>query len=260
MLGLAVAGEFYSAPQRYILGADESAFQAPDGTAKTGWETYLGRVLALEPNGEGIAPTVGQFTAYDPSVFTKVIDSYAQRMSALTGLPPYMLGFATANPTSAAAINAGEGELVRRANHKTVMFGKGWRDVMKLALLVRDGTLPDNAEKITTVWSSTESPTIAQTTDAIFKQVTMGYLPATSDVTGEALGYTAIQRERIEIDRQTDEGTSLLMELAHNMDAKALRVEKSITADLATTPAAVGPVAGLSGETPTKATGVPAGA
>ena len=233
MLGLAVAGEFYSAPQRYILGADESAFQAPDGTAKTGWETYLGRVLALEPNGEGIAPTVGQFTAYDPSVFTKVIDSYAQRMSALTGLPPYMLGFATANPTSADAIRAGEGELIRRADHKTVMFGKGWRDVMKLALLVRDGSLPDNAEKITTVWSSTATPTIAATTDAIFKQITMGYLPATSDVTGEALGYTAIQRERIEIDRATDQGQSMLQEIAHSLDAKAFRADKALTADAA---------------------------
>jgi len=233
LLGLAVAGEFYSAPQRYILGADEASFQSADGTPKTAWETYLGRVLALERDAEGNVPTVGQFSAYDPSVFTKVIDSYAQRMSALTGLPPYMLGFATANPTSADAIRAGEGELIRRADHKTVMFGKGWRDVMKLALLVRDGSLPDNAEKITTVWSSTATPTIAATTDAIFKQVSMGYLPAVSDVTGEALGYTAIQRERIEVDRQADQGTSMLMEIAHSLEAKSLRTEKIVNADLA---------------------------
>jgi hypothetical protein len=232
MLGLAVAGEFYSAPQRYILGADEASFQAADGTPKTAWETYLGRVLALERDAEGNVPTVGQFTAYDPSVFTKVIDSYCQRISALTGLPPHMLGFATANPTSADAIRSGESELTRRADHKTVMFGKGWRDVMKLALKVR-GSEPANMEKITTVWSSTSTPTIAQTTDAIFKQVTMGYLPATSDVTGEALGYTAIQRERIEIDRKTDEGLSMLMEIAHSMEAKSLRTEKLVTADLA---------------------------
>jgi len=231
LLGLAVAGEFYSAPQRYILGADEASFQAADGTPKTAWETYLGRVLALERDAEGNVPTVGQFSAYDPSVFTKVIDSYAQRMSALTGLPPYMLGFATANPTSADAIRAGEGELIRRADHKTVMFGKGWRDVMKLALLVRDGSLPDNAEKITTVWSSTATPTIAATTDAIFKQVSMGYLPAASDVTGEALGYNAIQRERIEIDRASSQGQSFLQEIAHSLDAKAFRVDKSLTAD-----------------------------
>jgi hypothetical protein len=265
MLGLMVAGEFYSAPQRYILGADESAFQAPDGTSKDGWSTYQGRILALESNADGILPTVGQFTAYDPSVFTKVIDSYCQRISALTGLPPYMLGFATANPTSADAIRSGEGELTRRADHKTVMFGKGWRDVMKLALLVRGGSLPDNAEKITTVWSSTSTPTIAATTDAVFKQVTMGYLPATSDVTGEALGYNAIQRERIEIDRAADQGQSMLQEIAHNLDVKAFRADQAITADAvkinqpapAVTPTAT-PTA-TPGMMPKKMPGVPAG-
>jgi hypothetical protein len=233
LLGLAVAGEFYSAPQRYILGADESAFQDGAGNAKTGWETYLGRVLALERDPEGNTPTVGQFTAYDPSVYTKVIDSYAQRMSALTGLPPHALGFATANPTSADAIRSAEMELTRRADHKTVSLGKGWRDVMKLALLVRDGSLPPKANQITAVWSSTATPTIAATTDAVFKQVTMGYLPATSDVVGEVLGYSAVQRERIEVDRLNDQGTSFLNELAHSIGAKTARVDKGLSLDIA---------------------------
>ncbi|MBQ1167342.1 hypothetical protein KBZ21_56010, partial [Streptomyces sp. A73] len=40
--------EFYGAPQRYILGASESAFQDAEGNTKSAWETYIGRVLALE--------------------------------------------------------------------------------------------------------------------------------------------------------------------------------------------------------------------
>ncbi|MBQ1164406.1 hypothetical protein KBZ21_41180, partial [Streptomyces sp. A73] len=39
---------FYGAPQRYILGASESAFQDAEGNTKSAWETYIGRVLALE--------------------------------------------------------------------------------------------------------------------------------------------------------------------------------------------------------------------
>jgi hypothetical protein len=220
LLGLAVAGEFYSAPQRWVLGADQSFFLNPDGTKKDGWETYLGRVLGIPGVEDGPAAQVGQFTPYDPSVFTKVIDSYAQRMSSLTGLPPHVLGFATSNPTSADAIRSSEMELTRRADHKTVMFGKGWRDVMRLALLVRGGPVPDNTAKITPVWSSTATPTIAATTDAVFKQVTMGYLPATSDVTGEKLGYTAAERARIEV--------SFLDELAHSIGAKDARVDRSL--------------------------------
>jgi hypothetical protein len=120
-------------------------------------------------------------------------------------------------------------------------------------------------EKITTVWSSTSTPTIAATTDAIFKQVTMGYLPATSDVTGEALGYTAIQRERIEIDRAADQGASMLQEIARNIDAKAFRADKALTADAAQgagrpDPNAPAPAsAATPGMMPKKMPGVPAG-
>jgi hypothetical protein len=231
MLGLAVAGEFYSAPQRYVLGADESFFLNPDGTQKSGWETYLGRVLGVTASDDSTTtPTVGTFQAYDPSVFTKVIDNYAQRMSALTGLPPHVLGFATTNPTSADAIRSAEMELTRRADHKTVAFGKSWRNVMSLALLVRDGKLPD--KPISPLWSSTATPTIAATTDAIFKQITAGYLPPTSDVVGEVLGYTAEQRERIEADRITDAGQSFLNALAHSIGAKDARVDQGLARDI----------------------------
>jgi hypothetical protein len=173
---------------------------------------------------------VGTFQAYDPSVFTKVIDNYAQRMSALTGLPPHVLGFATTNPTSADAIRSSEMELTRRADHKTVAFGKSWRNVMSLALLVRDGKLPD--KPISPLWSSTATPTIAATTDAIFKQITAGYLPPTSDVVGEVLGYTAEQRERIEADRITDAGQSFLNALAHSIGAKDARVDQGLARDI----------------------------
>jgi SPP1 Gp6-like portal protein len=239
LLGLAVAGEFYSAPQRWILGADEAAFQGPDGTPRSAWETYLGRVLALERDADGNMPTVGQFQAYNPAVYTQVLDSYAQRMSSLTGLPPHVLGFATANPTSADAIRSSEMELTRRADHKTVAFGKGWRDVMRLALLVRGGRIPDDAQRIATFWSSTGTPTIGSTTDAVYKQITMGYLPATSDVVGETLGYTAAQRARIEVDRKLDAGASFLNELAHSVGAKNTRVDRSlatVVADPSTNP------------------------
>src|SRR5664279_3678980 len=129
LLGLEVAREFYSAPQRYILGADEAAFQGADGTPKSGWETYMGRVLALEPNADGVVPTVGQFTSYDPSTFTKVVDMYAQIVSSLTGLPPDVLGFSQANPPSVDTIQATD-RLRRKADRKALTFGESWCKVM----------------------------------------------------------------------------------------------------------------------------------
>jgi hypothetical protein len=237
--GLEVAREFYSAPQRFILGASESDFQNADGTAKSGWETYIGRILALERDADGNLPTVGQFTTYDPSVFTKVIDMYAKIMSSITGLPPHVLGYTTDNPASADAIRSTEMRLKLKADRKTKMFGESWRDVMKLALLIRDGSVPDNADSITTVWADTATPTPAATTDAIFKQVEGGIIPATSDVTLEKLGYTAVERQRLAIDRDNDQGASLLQEIAHSLSGKALRVDTTVIKD-AGNPAAVG--------------------
>lgn len=229
--GLEVAREFYSAPQRYILGASETDFQNADGTPKSGWDTYIGRILALESDENGNNPTVGQFTPYDPSTFTKVIDMYAKIISSITGLPPHVLGYTTDNPASADAIRSTEMRLKLKADRKTRMFGESWRDVMKLALLVRDGSLPPNADSITTVWADTATPTPAATTDAIFKQIQSGYLPATSDVTGEKLGYTAVERQRIEADRQADQGQAMLKEIASSLSAKALRVDTTIVKD-----------------------------
>jgi hypothetical protein len=237
--GLEVAREFYSAPQRYILGADESAFQDAAGNKKSGWETYIGRVLALERDADGNLPSVGQFTPYDPSTFTKVIDMYAKIISSITGLPPHVLGYTTDNPASADAIRSTEMRLKLKADRKCRMFGDAWSDVMRLALLVRDGALPGNAGAITTVWADTATPTPAATTDAIFKQVQMGYLPAESDVTGEKLGYSAVERQRIEVDRKVDAGRSVLAELATSLTAREARVDKSIATTI--NPAAAKP-------------------
>ncbi|MBQ1163938.1 phage capsid protein, partial [Streptomyces sp. A73] len=74
LMGMEVASEFYGAPQRYILGASESAFQDAEGNTQRAWETYIGRVLALERDEDGQVPTVGQFTAHDPQTYTKIID------------------------------------------------------------------------------------------------------------------------------------------------------------------------------------------
>jgi hypothetical protein len=220
LLGLQVAQEFYSAPQRYILGADEASFIGPDGQPKSGWETYMGRVLALERDADGNVPTVGQFTPYDPSTFTKVMDMYAKHVSSITSLPPHVLGYTTDNPASADAIRSAEHSLVTKANRKTVVFGKGWANVMRKALLVR-GEQPSDAHLIVPVWAETATPTIGATTDAISKQVQMGYLPATSDVVGEQLGYTPVQRARIEADRASEAGSSFLNDLAAGIGNRA---------------------------------------
>ena len=217
---LATAREFYSGPQRYILGAQESDFVGPDGQPKTTWETYLGRVLAIERDPNGDIPTVGQFAAYDPAVFTRVIDMYARIISSITGLPPHVLGYTSDNPASADAIRSSETRLKLKADRKTRLFGDPWCDVMRLALLIRDGQERPDARLLTPVWADTATPTPAATTDSIAKQIAAGSIPATSDVTLARLGYSAIERARLAQDRAAVEGDAMMRDIASALVGK----------------------------------------
>ncbi|MGW7617420.1 phage portal protein [Streptomyces antimycoticus] len=214
LMGMEVAAEFFGAPQRYILGASESAFQDAEGNAKSAWETYIGRVLALERDEDGQVPEVGQFAAHDPTAMTRIIDLYARIMSAQFGLPPHMLGYTTDNPASADAIRSTEAKLVKRSERRIRRYGAAWQQAMRLALWVRDGEPPEKARRIETVWRNPATPTVAAQADATVKLVQAGILPADSDVTLEMAGLTEGQRQRVVADRRRAAGSSVLDRLA----------------------------------------------
>ncbi|GFE20025.1 phage portal protein [Streptomyces nigrescens] len=219
LMGIEVASEFFGAPQRYILGASESAFQDAEGNAKSAWETYIGRVLALERDEDGNVPTVGQFSAHDPSGQTKIIDLYARIMASQFGLPPHMLGYTTDNPASADAIRSTEAKLVKRAERRSRRFGAAWQQAMRLALWVRDGEPPDKSRRIECVWRNPATPTIAAQTDAVVKLVQANILPADSDVALEMAGLTEGQRQRVAADRRRSTAGAGLLDRLAQLDA-----------------------------------------
>ncbi|MFE0794784.1 phage portal protein [Streptomyces mutabilis] len=218
LMGMEVAAEFFGAPQRYILGASESAFQDADGTAKSAWETYIGRVLALERDEDGQVPAVGQFAAHDPTGMTKIIDLYARIMASQMSVAPHVLGYSSDNPASADAIRFADNRQVKKAERRIRRFGAGWQQAMRLALWIRDGEPPDKTRRIETVWRNPATPTLAAQVDATVKLVQAGVLPADSDVTLEMAGFTEPQRQRIAADRRRSSaaatGGSLLERLA----------------------------------------------
>jgi hypothetical protein len=206
LMGMEVASEFFGAPQRYILGASESAFQDAEGNAKSAWETYIGRMLALERDEDGNVPEVGQFSAHDPSGQTKIIDLYARIMASQMSVAPHVLGYSSDNPASADAIRFADNRQVKKAERRIRRFGAGWQQAMRLALWVRDGEPPDKTRRIETVWRNPATPTVAAQVDATVKLVQADILPADSDVTLEMAGFTEAQRQRIAADRRRRAG------------------------------------------------------
>jgi len=196
LLGMEIAREFYSSPQLALLGVAEEAFVNADGSAKTAWEVYLGRVLALTRDEDGELPHVQQIAAASPAPYLDQVRGLANLVAGEAAIPASYLGFVTDNPSSADAIRVSEARLVKRAERRQRIFGSAWCEVMRMALLVRDGAVPDEARGLVARWRDAATPTRAAQADAVMKLVSAGVLPANSEVTYELLGYdrTTINR------------------------------------------------------------------
>lgn len=234
LLGLEGAREFYAIPQRWALNVTEEAFKNPDGTQGSGWEAAMSKVWAIPPNNSGDDPIqVGQFTPMSPAVYTEIVDLYARTMSSMTGMPPAFLGMTTQNPASADAIRSSEARLNKRAQRRQGQFSGGWEAAIRIALaFTNGGKIPTDALGIETIWADTQTPTPAATSIAMLQQVQAGFMPASSRVALEQLGYTPLEIERIESDRAKDAGLAILAELSQELQYKEARADTAVAADL----------------------------
>jgi len=230
LLGAEVAREFYSAPQRYILGANEDVFLDADGKPLNPWSVYQGRVLGIPYNeAENVMPQVGQFQANDTRPYFEQIRAYAQLMAAETAIPASYLGFQTDNPASADAIRQMEARLVKRAERRQRQFGRTWSEVARLALLVRDGSVPEEANEIRPVWRDAATPTRAAAADEAVKLISAGVLLPDSEITYNRIGLSETDKEILRQEKEVANANNLIANLAL---ASQAAVENPTVADL----------------------------
>jgi hypothetical protein len=231
LLGAEVAREFYSAPQRYILGASEDTFLDSDGNKLNPWTVYQGRVLGVPYNeAEGVMPQVGQFNANDTRPYFEQIRAYAQLLAAETAIPASYLGFQTDNPASADAIRQMEARLIKRAERRQRQFGRTWSEVAKLALLVRDGSVPVEAAEIRPVWRDASTPTRAAAADEAVKLIAAGVFLPDSEVTYARIGLSDVDKQVLKQEKAVAQASNLIANLA---TAATAAVENPTVADLA---------------------------
>jgi hypothetical protein len=214
MLGAEVAREFYSAPQRYVLGADEDLFLDNDGNAMNPWTVYQGRILGIPANEDGNTPQVGQFSANSTGPYFEQIKALAQMIAAETAIPPSYLGFQTDNPASADAIRQMESRLVKRAERRQRQFGRGWIEVARLALLVRDGSLPAEADDIRPVWRDASTPTRAAAADEAVKLISAGVFLPDSEITYNRIGLSDSDKQVLKFEKRNQSALTLVGQLA----------------------------------------------
>jgi hypothetical protein len=214
VLGSEVAREFYSAPQRYILGADPDYFMDSDGNPLNPWTVYQGRVLGVPLNEDGGMPQVGQFNGNSTLPYFEQIKALAQMVAAESAIPASYLGFQTDNPASADAIRQMESRLVKRAERRQGQFGRAWVEVAKLALLIRDGSIPAEANTISPIWRDASTPTRAAAADETMKLIQTGVLLPDSEITYNRIGLSDSDKRVLTEEKRRYNATSLVGQLA----------------------------------------------
>lgn len=211
LTGMEVHREFYQAPQRWAMNVDPSKFVGADGKKVSPWQSVQGRVWAVPPNEDGEpAPTVGQFTPASPTPYIEQVKNLATLLAAEAGMPTSYLGYASDNPASADAIRAGEARLVKRAERRQTVFGQAWLEVGRLALLVRDGAVPDEFSDVSVRWRDASTPTRAASADEAVKLIGASVLTSDSTVTYDRIGLSPEEQRQLTIDKRRSSGASVI--------------------------------------------------
>ena len=127
-----ISAEFYSYPQKYILGMDESAEQMDK------WKASMSSMLRIDKDEDGDHPIVGQFMQQSMTPHVDQLRMFAGLFAGETGLTLDDLGFPSQNPSSAEAIKASHETMRLTARKAQANFGVGLLNAGYLAACVRD--------------------------------------------------------------------------------------------------------------------------
>ena len=175
-----VSAEFYSFPQKYVLGMSEDAeFNNRMAT--------MSSFLRIDKDSDNDKPSVGQFSQQSMTPHMDQLKSIASLFAAETGLTLDDLGFTTANPMSYDAIRASHEQLRLTARKAQRTFGSGLLNAGYLAACVRDKYSYERRAFCDTVpvWSPIFEPdasALGAIGDAVFKinQAIPDYLGASA--------------------------------------------------------------------------------
>lgn len=129
-----VSAEFYSFPQKYVLGMD------PNAEYLDKWKATISSMLQISADDNGNVPTVGQFQQQSMAPYVEQLKMFASLFAGETGLTMDDLGFSTENPSSVEAIKAQHENLRLIARKAQKTFGTGFLNAGFLAACVRDNT------------------------------------------------------------------------------------------------------------------------
>ena len=210
-----ISAEFFTSPQKYLLGADADAFRN-----KTKWEAYIGNIFAVGRDENGDLPQFGQLSQGSMQPHTDYMRSLAARFSGETNVPISTLGVIHDQPASAEAIYAASEPLIIECED----FNDGARETLRsLALMaiaalvdVPIAELDDKYTDFTPDFRNPAMPSVVSQTDAMVKiaSVVPGF--AGTDVFFEQIGFPEDMRRKAESEIARANASFSLAELLGN--------------------------------------------
>ncbi len=129
-----ISAEFYSFPQKYVTGVDESAEQMDK------WSAAMSAMMKFTLNEDGVDHVkLGQFSQQSMTPHTDQLKMFASLFAGEVGLTLDDLGFPQSNPSSYDAIRASHENLRLTAKAAQKSFSVGIMNTGYLAACLRDG-------------------------------------------------------------------------------------------------------------------------
>lgn len=206
MLRQEVTAEFFSAPQRTLLGAEEEHFTDPTtGKRVSPLDALIGGVWALpstrdEETGDLIKPTLEQLQQASMQPHSEMLRTIGLMVSSELSVPVAYLGIIHDNPSSADAILASESDMVAMVEYeRDLSYGISRQNLARTIIAVKyAGITPAMAAELRGLkahFANAGTPTRAARADAAQKY-SMTFPNGDPEVAMEEYGLTKSQIER----------------------------------------------------------------
>lgn len=190
-LDMVIASEFAAFPQRIVTGIEVPIDPVTNRPTSAGFETGVSRLMTLaNPEAKW-----GTFPAADLKNYVAGIDMLLQHLAAQTRTPPHYLIGQVVN-ASGDALKAAETGLTEKSREKTVTFGDGWEETLRVAFKSRRTSKDLERSEISdaeTRWRDPENKSTGELVDAAVKKRQVLSVPL--ETLWADVGYTPQQIE-----------------------------------------------------------------
>lgn len=237
LLRAEISSEFFTSPQKYLLGVDPDLFgqeitdaeEADDlaeakaiyNAEQAKMKAYLGAIMAVTPNENGDIPQFGQLTQMSMQPHSDYIRALANLLAGETNIPISSLGVvADSNPQSYEAIKATTEPLIVTAQSLNRENRNALVNIGRLALAIINGKtiseLTDEERAIDVHWGDPALPSIGSMSNAMVQQLAMFPWMVDSELPLERLGYTEEEIARLNEDKRKFNAKQLVNQVKLN--------------------------------------------